>query len=103
MAATFTQVNQAALAASVAFVGVEFVHDGVTRRGIVNYLNTSEVIDFGGFQSHLSATISIGCDVMPVAPNKGDRLTIAGVDRRVINVTNNNGISWHISLEDISR
>lgn len=97
----FSQMS-AAFDQSAAFVGRPFVYKGDTYIGIVNFLNTSEVIDYGGFQSHLSATIAINCNLMP-QPAKGERLTIDGVDRRVVNVTNNNGVSWHIGLEDVSR
>jgi len=99
----FFSANVSALDQSVAFAGIAFIHNGITYRGIVNFLSTFETIDFGGFQSHLSATIAVSCATMSVAPAKGDKITIASVDRRVIDVTNNNQISWHISLEDISR
>lgn len=92
-----------ALSRTVDYVGRAFVYAGQTYHGVVNFLSTSEIIDFGGFQSHLSATISVNASAMPTPPNKGERITIDGVDRRVINVTNNNGVSWHISLEDVTR
>jgi len=99
----FFSTMATALDKATAFVGRPFTHLGTVYQGVINFLNTSEVIDYGGFQSHLSATISVGCDAMPNPPTKGERITIDGTDRRVINVTNNNGVSWHISLEDISR
>ena len=95
--------NLSAFNQTVNFVGTPFQYNGVTHNGVVNFLDTSEVIDFGGFQSHLAATIAIACNVMITPPNKGEKVTINGTERRVINVTNNNQISWHISLEDISR
>lgn len=100
---SFFSVMDSALSRTVDFCGRPFVYGGVTYHGVVNFLSTSEIIDFGGFQSHLSATISVNASSMPVPPPKGARITIDGVDRRVINVTNNNGVSWHISLEDITR
>jgi len=88
---------------TTAFVGREFIYDGVTYVGVINFLSTSEIIDYGGFQSHLSATVAVSSAAMPTPPNKGERITINDVDRRVVNVTNNNGVSWHISLEDVTR
>jgi hypothetical protein len=99
----FFSTMATALEKATAFVGRPFIFGGQTYHGIINFLNTSETIDFGGFQSHLAATISVACEVLVNPPAKGDRISIDGVDRRVINVTNNNGVSWHISLEDISR
>jgi len=99
---SFLSQMSSAFDEATAFVGRPFVYKGITYTGIVNFLNTSEVLDFGGFQSHLSATIAVNCAHMP-QPIKGDRLTIDGVDRRIVNVTNNNGVSWHISLEDVTR
>jgi hypothetical protein len=97
----FSQMS-AAFDNVAAFVGRPFEYKGKTYTGVVNYLNTSEIIDYGGFQSHLSATIAVNCNAFP-EPAKGERITINGIDRRIVNVTNNNGVSWHISLEDISR
>jgi hypothetical protein len=99
----FFSTMATAFDATTAFVGREFVYNGTTYVGVLNFLSTSEIIDYGGFQSHLSATIAVSCAIMPTAPNKGERITINGIDRRVVNVTNNNGVSWHISLEDVSR
>ena len=100
---TFFSTMATAFEQTTAFVGREFTYAGIVYVGVINFLGTSEIIDFGGFQSHLSATVAVSCAVLPVPPNKGERITINGVDRRVVNVTNNNGVSWHISLEDVSR
>jgi len=102
MSSFFTVMSEAFTRAA-GVMGRPFAYNGQTYTGIVNFLNTSEVLDFGGYQSHLSATIAVNCADMPTPPNKGDRISINDVDRRVINVTNNNGVSWHISLEDVTR
>jgi hypothetical protein len=97
----FAQMSEAFNSATDV-VGREFIYRDKTYIGVVNFLSTSEIIDFGGFQSHLSATVAVNCNLFP-QPKNGERITINGVDRRIVNVTNNNGVSWHISLEDISR
>jgi hypothetical protein len=97
----FAQMSEA-FDATTDVVGREFIYKGTTYTGVVNFLSTNEIIDFGGFQSHLSATVAVNCAHM-AQPANGEKITINGVERRIVNVTNNNGVSWHISLEDISR
>jgi hypothetical protein len=99
---SFFSVMANAFDRAAAFTGRPFTYKGQSYIGVVNELETSEIIDFGGFQSHISCTVAVKQDGFP-EPVKGDRITVNGIVRRIVKVSNNNGVTWHLHLEDISR
>jgi len=90
-----------ALAQSLDFMGEEFDYLGNTYKGVINETNTSEVLNFGGFETHISCEIYMQKRGFPI-PQKGDRLTIRGVERRIVR-TADHPIAWSIYLEDVFR
>lgn len=90
-----------ALEQSLDIMGEEFVYGGVTYKGVINETDTSEVLDFGGFQSHISCEVYMQKRGFPI-PQKGDKLSIRGVERRIVR-TADHPTAWSIYLEDVSR
>ena len=90
-----------ALDQSLAIMGEEFEYQGESWKGVINQTETSEVLDYGGFQSHVVCSVYVQKAGFPV-PTKGSRLSIRGVDYRIVK-TADHPVSWTIYLEDISR
>jgi hypothetical protein len=90
-----------ALDQSLSYMGEDFDYKGVTYKGVINEHDTSEALNFGGFETHISCEIYMQKRGFPV-PIKGDRLTIRGVDRRIVR-TADHPAGWSIFLEDVSR
>lgn len=90
-----------ALDISLAYMGEEFEYQGGTYKGVINEKDTSEMLNFGGFETHISCEIYTAKRGFPT-PVKGERLTIRGVDRRIVR-TADHPTGWSIFLEDVSR
>lgn len=94
-------IAASALDQSLAVMGEEFEYQGTTWKGVINQTETSELLDYGGFQSHVACSVYVQKAGFPI-PIKGDRLTIKGVQYRIVK-TADHPVSWTIYLEDISR
>lgn len=90
-----------ALDQSLTVMGEEFDYQGTTWKGVINQTETSELLDYGGFQTHVVCSVYVQKRGFPI-PVKGDRMTIKGVEYRIIK-TADHPVSWTIFLEDISR
>jgi hypothetical protein len=99
--ATWFDISANALAQSLDCMGEEFDYLGQTYKGVINETNTSEVLNFGGFETHISCEIYMQKRGFPT-PAKGDRLTIRGIERRIVRTADHPN-AWSIYLEDVSR
>jgi hypothetical protein len=94
-------IAASALDQSLVIMGEEFEYQGQQFKGVINQTETSELLDYGGFQSHVVCSVYVQKAGFPI-PVKGDRMTIRGVDYRIVK-TADHPVSWTIFLEDISR
>jgi hypothetical protein len=98
---SYLDITRAAMVQALAYTQTDSVTYKEVTVNAAALEETSDTINFGGFEQHFKGTVYVVKDGFP-EPVKGEKLELNGTMRRITGWVET-PVNWGLHLEDISR